>query len=164
MGELQIVHFFLLRSFEFERLSVFGKHPDSANIENWNIEWMRQWPWLSLHLSVSFRELRNAALGPWGWDRAVGVDGRFTCTPQAASVYLITFHRCSLKQVFQVNAEVVWLRKVWLQGFVSLVFGFFFFPFFDCLVLACLFFISFFSAPTLAHLPSLSRWDTQRRT
>lgn len=68
-----------------------------------------------------------------GRDRGVGVDGRFTCTPQAAWVYLITFPCCSLKQVFQVNAEVVWLWKVWLQsgfcffGFCFAIFGLFVF-------------------------------------
>lgn len=33
---------FFLRSFGFKRLSVFGKHPDGANIENRNTEWMSQ--------------------------------------------------------------------------------------------------------------------------
>lgn len=104
-----------------------------------------------------------------GRDRGVGVDGRFTCTPQAAWVYLITFPCCSLKQVFQVNAEVVWLWKVWLQS------GFCFFGFCFAIFGLFVFRLVFLSGGVASSYPSPATraspvdgtailWDTQRST
>lgn len=115
---------------------------------------------------------------PWslglegGRDKGVGVDGRFTCVPQAAPVYLITSPRCSLKQVFQVNAGSGLAVERVTAGFCF--FGFFVLPFFDCLVLAWLFSVRggscFFSTATLPHCQpcpvdgTAILWDTQRNT